>query len=74
MCVIHMDDQLKTLQSWINESSYTVAVTGAGVSVTAGIPDPLLLDGIIILQSVTGMRQFQINMVHFVFFQRGFQS
>ncbi|MBR3279099.1 MAG: hypothetical protein IKG01_09435, partial [Lachnospiraceae bacterium] len=37
--VIHMDDQLKTLQSWINESSYTVAVTGAGVSVTAGIPD-----------------------------------
>ena len=74
MGVIHMDDQLKTLQSWINESSYTVAVTGAGVSVTAGIPDPLLLDGIIILQSVTGMRQFQINMVHFVFFQRGFQS
>jgi len=39
MGVIHMDDQLKTLQSWINESSYTVAVTGAGVSVTAGIPD-----------------------------------
>ena len=37
--MIHMDDQLKTLQSWINESSYTVAVTGAGVSVTAGIPD-----------------------------------
>ena len=31
MGVIHMDDQLKTLQSWINESSYTVAVTGAGV-------------------------------------------
>ena len=30
---------LKTLQSWINESSYTVAVTGAGVSVTAGIED-----------------------------------
>ena len=39
MGVIHMDDQLKTLQSWINESSYSVAVTGAGVSVTAGIPD-----------------------------------
>ena len=39
MGVIHMDDQHKTLQSWINESSYTVAVTGAGVSVTAGIPD-----------------------------------
>ena len=37
--MIHMDDLLKTLQSWINESSYTVAVTGAGVSVTAGIPD-----------------------------------
>ena len=39
MGVIHMDDQHKTLQSWINESSYSVAVTGAGVSVTAGIPD-----------------------------------
>ena len=45
MGVIHMDDQLKTLQSWINESSYTVAVTGAGVSVTAGIPDMQHMNG-----------------------------
>ena len=41
--MIHMDDQLKTLQSWINESSYTVAVTGAGVSVTAGMMSETIL-------------------------------
>ena len=34
-----MDDQIRQLKEWIDTSEYTVAVTGAGVSVAAGIPD-----------------------------------
>ncbi len=39
MGVMAMDDQIRQLKEWIDTSEYTVAVTGAGVSVAAGIPD-----------------------------------
>lgn len=34
-----MDRQVEELQRMINESSFVLAVTGAGISVSAGIPD-----------------------------------
>lgn len=34
-----MDEQINQLQRMIDESNYTVAITGAGISVAAGIPD-----------------------------------
>ena len=34
-----MEEQILRLQNYINGSSYTVAITGAGISMAAGIMD-----------------------------------
>ena len=41
-----MTEQIKTLQSWINESHSIVAFTGAGCSTESGIPDFRSVDGL----------------------------
>ena len=33
-----MEEQIQTLQRLIDESSFTLVVTGAGISVASGIP------------------------------------
>ena len=36
---LEMEEQILQLQKFINDSRYTVAITGAGISMSAGIMD-----------------------------------
>ena len=38
MGVANMDEQVQTLQRLIDESNFTLVITGAGISVASGIP------------------------------------
>ena len=41
-----MEEELKTLQRWVDESSRIVFFGGAGVSTESGIPDFRSVDGL----------------------------
>ena len=46
---LEMEEQILQLQKFINDSRYTVAITGAGISMTAGIMDFALMNFTLVL-------------------------